>query len=128
MLKCSNDNSKFVSHGSLLGGTSRIFFVCIQKLWQTLNSEPRSYSIQCLCKMIQIDFNPIMLKLRKYFKQNWGSPFVVGFMLLLIVAAFSLSAGSSSLANTVAVYAYYALVAGVFLQLASFLKYRGKTR
>ena len=48
-------------------------------------------------------------------------------MLLLVVAAVSLSAGLSSLADTVAVYAYYALVAGVFLQLASFLKYRGKS-
>ena len=68
-----------------------------------------------------------MLKVKGYVKENWGSPFIVGFMLLLIVAAVSLSAGLSSLANTVAVYAYYALVAGVFLQLASFLKYRGKS-
>jgi hypothetical protein len=47
-------------------------------------------------------------------------------MLFLVVAAVFLSAGFSSLADTVAVYAFYALVAGVFLQLASFLKYRGK--
>ena len=68
-----------------------------------------------------------MVKVKGYVKQNWGSPFIVGFMLLLIVAAVSLSAGLSYLADTVAVYAYYALVAGVFLQLASFLKYRGKS-
>ena len=68
-----------------------------------------------------------MLKVKGYVKENWGSPFIVGFMLLLIAAAVSLSAGFSSLADTVAVYAYYALVAGVFLQLASFLKYRGKS-
>ena len=68
-----------------------------------------------------------MLKVKGYVKENWGSPFIVGFMLLLVVAAVSLSAGLSSLADTVAVYAYYALVAGVFLQLASFLKYRGKS-
>jgi hypothetical protein len=77
--------------------------------------------------MTQVSFNKIMLKAKGYIKQNWGSPFIVGFMLLLIVAAVSLSAGLSSLADTVAVYAYYALVAGVFLQLASFLKYRGKS-
>jgi len=76
--------------------------------------------------MIQTDFNAIMLKLKGYFKENWGSPFVVGFMLFLIAAAVSLYAGFSSLADNAAVYAYYALVAGVFLQLASFLKYRGK--
>jgi hypothetical protein len=77
--------------------------------------------------MTQIGFNKIMLKVKGYVKENWGSPFIVGFMLLLIVAAVSLSASLSSLADTVAVYAYYALVAGVFLQLASFLKYRGKS-
>lgn len=77
--------------------------------------------------MTQIGFNKIMLKVKGYVKENWGFPFIVGFMLLLVVAAVSLSAGLSSLADTVAVYAYYALVAGVFLQLASFLKYRGKS-
>ncbi len=77
--------------------------------------------------MTQIGFNKIMLKVKGYVKENWGSPFIVGFMLLLIAAAVSLSAGLSSLADTVAVYGYYALVAGVFLQLASFLKYRGKS-
>ena len=77
--------------------------------------------------MTQVSFNKIMLKVKGYVKENWGSPFIVGFMLLLVAAAVSLSAGLSSLADTVAVYAYYALVAGVFLQLASFLKYRGKS-
>ena len=77
--------------------------------------------------MAQIGINQIALKVKGYVKKNWGSPFVVGFMLLLIAAAAYLSAGLSNLANNTAVYAYYALVAGVFLQLASFLKYRGKT-
>ena len=77
--------------------------------------------------MIQIGFNKIMIKVKGYVKENWGSPFILGFMLLLIAAAVSLSTGLSSLADTVAVYAYYALVAGVFLQFASFLKYRGKS-
>ena len=77
--------------------------------------------------MTQFGFNKIILKVKGYVKENWGSPFIVGFMLLLIVAAVSLSTGFASLADNVAVYAYYALVAGVFLQLASFLKYRGKS-
>lgn len=72
-------------------------------------------------------FPKVMSKTKDYVKENWGSPFIVGFMLLLTVAAFSLSAGLSSLANAVAIYAYYALVAGVILQLASFLKYRKKS-
>jgi len=76
--------------------------------------------------MTQFGFNKTMIKVKGYVKENWGSPFVGGFMLFLGVAAVFLSDGLSSLANTVAVYAFYALIAGVFLQLASFLKYRGK--
>jgi hypothetical protein len=62
-------------------------------------------------------------KVKGYIKVNWGAPFIIGFMLLLIVATVSLSISLPSLADTVAVYAFYALAAGVFLQLASFLKY-----
>ena len=60
----------------------------------------------------------IRLKAKGYLKENWGSPFIVGFILLLIVAAVFLSAGFSSLADNVAVYAFYALVVGVVLQIA----------
>jgi hypothetical protein len=77
--------------------------------------------------MTQVGFNKIVSKIRGYLKKNWGSPFIVGVMLLLLSAAVSLSAGLSSLADSIAVYAYYALVAGVFLQLASFLKYCKKS-
>jgi uncharacterized membrane protein YccC len=77
--------------------------------------------------MTPVGFSMIMLKVKGYIKENWGSPFIVGFMLLLVVGAVSLSAGFASLADTIAVYAFYALVTGVFLQLASFLKFRGKS-
>lgn len=77
--------------------------------------------------MTQVGSNKIVVKVKGYFKENWGSPFILGFMLLLIVTAVSLSAGLSSLADVVAVYGFYSLVVGVFLQLASFMKYRGKT-
>ena len=62
-------------------------------------------------------------KVKGYVKENWGAPFVVGFMALLMVAAVSLLMGLSVFADEVAVYAYYALVVGVVLQLASFLKF-----
>jgi hypothetical protein len=65
----------------------------------------------------------VLAKIRGYFRENWGAPFIIGFMLLLMVAAASLSLGFEFLANEVAVYAYYALVAGVVLQLVCFLKY-----
>ena len=67
-----------------------------------------------------------VIKVKGYVKENWGSPFIAGFMFLLIGAAVSLSAGLSSFANTIAVYAFYALVGGVVLQLICFLKYPHK--
>lgn len=76
--------------------------------------------------MTQTGYSKIMIKVKGYVKENWGSPFIVGFMLLLISAAVSLSAGLSSLADAIAVYVYYALVVGVVLQLACFLRYRKK--
>jgi hypothetical protein len=64
--------------------------------------------------------------LRGYMQENWGAPFIVAFMVLLMGAAVFLSLGWSSLADEAAVYAYYALVAGVVLQLVCFLRCRGK--
>lgn len=57
-----------------------------------------------------------------YVKDNWGAPFIVGFMGLLMVAAVSLLTDFIVLAEEVAVYAYYALVTGVALQLICFLR------
>ena len=54
-------------------------------------------------------------------KENLGAPFVVGFQVLLLVCAGLLVQGDSGLANEVAVYAYCLLVAGVVLQLISFV-------
>jgi hypothetical protein len=65
----------------------------------------------------------IPAKVKRYLRENWGAPFIVGFMLLLMAAAASLSMGLAALANDITIYAYYALVIGVFLQLAYFLKY-----
>jgi hypothetical protein len=76
--------------------------------------------------MTQICLNKIILKIKGYLKENWGSPFIVAFILFLISAAGFLSIGSVSLADNIAVYSYYALVAGILMQLVSFLKYRWK--
>jgi len=62
-------------------------------------------------------------RVKGYVKENWGAPFIVGFMALLLVAMFSLVMNLAVLADEVAVYAYYALVIGVVLQLVCFLKY-----
>jgi len=76
--------------------------------------------------MAQTGLDRIKVKVEGYVKENWGSPFIAGFMLLLVSAAVSLSGGFSSLANGIGVYAYYALIVGVILQLVCFVKYREK--
>jgi len=58
-----------------------------------------------------------------YFRRNWGAVFIVGFQLLLVVCAVLLVQGHEYAANELAVYAFYSLVLGVFLQFASFLRY-----
>ena len=63
---------------------------------------------------------------KRYVRENWGAPFIVGFILLLVFAAVSLATGLDALADDVALYAYYALIAGVVLQLVCFLKFREK--
>jgi heme/copper-type cytochrome/quinol oxidase subunit 4 len=66
------------------------------------------------------------LRAKAYVRENWGAPFILGFMLLLVVAAVSLTTGLEAFADEVAVYAYCALVAGVVLQLVCFLKFGEK--
>ena len=77
--------------------------------------------------MIKVGFNKITFKAKVYVRENWGSPFIAGFVLLLVIAIVSSAAGLFSIAGTVGVYAYYALVVGVTLQLAGFLKYQKKS-
>jgi len=60
----------------------------------------------------------------RYFRENAGVPFVVGFIGLLLTCAGLLVQGNSNLANEVATYAYYSLVIGVVLQLVCFIKYK----
>jgi hypothetical protein len=68
----------------------------------------------------------LQAKIIRFFRENCGSPFIVAFVLLLLFAAISLSVGSSTMVNDVAVYAYYALIVGFILQLVCFLKDRKK--
>jgi len=72
--------------------------------------------------MIHVHFNNILLKIKGYIKENWGSPFIFTFIILLMGTAIFLSTGLSYMADTVVVYAFYALVVGVVLQFVSFLK------
>lgn len=67
---------------------------------------------------------PFLSRVARFFKENPGVPFIIGFQILLLVCASLLFQGNSALANEVAVYAYYLLVVGVFLHFVSFLRYR----
>jgi hypothetical protein len=65
-------------------------------------------------------------RLRGYLRENWGAPFIIAFMVMLMMAAGYLCYGLESIANDIAVYAYYSLVIGVVLQLICYLKYGEK--
>ena len=65
----------------------------------------------------------IPAQVKGYLRENWGAPFIVGFMLLLMTVAASLSMGLAALSDEVAVCAFIALVVGVILKLVCYLKY-----
>lgn len=54
-------------------------------------------------------------------KRYCGAPLIILFQAFLLLSAIFLIQGNSTLANNVAVYAYYSLVIGVALQLISLL-------
>ena len=61
-------------------------------------------------------------KLKKYLNENLDFPFIIGFMILLVLCAIFLSLGYSTQADKTAEYAYYLLVLGVILQFLKFVK------
>jgi len=62
------------------------------------------------------------MDLKEYFRENWGAPFIIVFMVLLVVAAVFLGLGFEFLAERLAEFAYYFLVVGVVLQLVVVIK------
>jgi hypothetical protein len=74
--------------------------------------------------MAKINFAKFQVGVKGYIKENWGSPFVVSFIFLLLSAAVLLSLNIFYWAEQIAVFAYYALVIGVTLQVISYLKYK----
>jgi hypothetical protein len=71
-------------------------------------------------------FGRIQVKVKGYLNENWGYPFIAGFMVLLCCAAIFLAAGWTSLADATAICAYFALATGVFLQFTCLSKNRRK--
>jgi hypothetical protein len=68
----------------------------------------------------------VQKRIKGYVKENWGCPFIFGFIILLLSAAFFLAAGWASLAENTADFAYFALATGVVLQLIYLKKDRSK--
>jgi len=62
-------------------------------------------------------------RVKRYFRENLGAPFIIMFQVLLLVCAGLLVVGNAELANGVATGAYFSLVIGVVLQLISFLRH-----
>ena len=55
--------------------------------------------------------------MKSYFKASPGTPFVLAFIVLLVSAAALLVAGKSGEASDTGVYAFYAIVLGIIIQL-----------
>ncbi len=60
--------------------------------------------------------------IKKELKENPGRPFIIAFMILLIIAAAELAVGNSTIANKLAEIAYYYLVIGVVLTIYSVVR------
>lgn len=56
-------------------------------------------------------------RLKNYFRSNPGTIFILGFQVLLVSAAVFLVTGSSSAADQLAIYAFYALIIGIAIQI-----------
>jgi hypothetical protein len=56
-------------------------------------------------------------RFRLYLKSNYGAPFVIAFIVLLVAAAVFESMGTGGIANTLSEYAYFSILIGVVLQV-----------
>jgi hypothetical protein len=59
---------------------------------------------------------------KRFFRENPGAVFIVGFQMFLVVCAVLLVVGLAWLAEGLAVVAYFLLVTGVVVQLALFVR------
>jgi hypothetical protein len=73
---------------------------------------------------MKFSVSTFFVRAKRFFRENPAAVFVLGFQALLMTCAVLLVFGVSFLAEGIAVAAYFALVIGVILQLASFLRSR----
>ncbi len=72
--------------------------------------------------MSEVVEREISVRIKGYFGENWGAPFVIVFMVSLIAAVVLLILGLPLTAEKVADFAYFTLVIGAALQLVCLLK------
>ena len=63
-----------------------------------------------------------LVRVKRFFRENPGAVFIVGFEVALVACAVLLAVGSAGLAEGLAVAAYFMLVAGVVTQLVCFVR------
>jgi Flp pilus assembly protein TadB len=68
------------------------------------------------------EVSSFLIRVKHFLRENPGAVFVLGFQVLLVACAVLLVFGMASLAESVAVGAYFSLVAGVVLQLVWFVR------
>ena len=90
------------------------------------------FSLYCHINIISVRImddrylKKFLISFKGYIEENWGLPFIGLCVLFLMAAAVCSLIGLSSLADSLVIYAYCVLIAGVILQLICFVKYRKK--
>lgn len=69
-------------------------------------------------------FSQILIVFKRNVKEDWGFPFIAGFITLIFAAAILLVVGWASVAEATATCAYFTLAIGVVLQLVCLGKNR----
>jgi len=72
--------------------------------------------------LFKVRVSSFLVRVKRFFRENPGAVFIVGFQALLVACAVMLVFGMGGLAEGVAVVAYFMLVAGVVTQLVCFLR------
>ncbi len=70
----------------------------------------------------RVGASSFLVRVKRFFRENPGAVFIVGFQGLLVACAVMLVFGMGGLAEGVAVVAYFMLVAGVVTQLVCFVR------
>lgn len=70
----------------------------------------------------RVRVDSFLVKVKRFFRENPGALFILGFQVLLVACAVMLFFGMGALAEGVAVVAYFMLMAGVVTQLVRFVR------